>query len=58
MRSVAVAAFKGQLEKPQVDEVLSAEGFGADARSEQLSVEQMQSLCEAFRMKLKEVKDG
>jgi 16S rRNA (adenine1518-N6/adenine1519-N6)-dimethyltransferase len=58
MRSVAVAAFKGQLEKPQVDEVLSSEGFGADARSEQLSVEQMQSLCEAFRMKLKEVKDG
>ena len=55
MRSVAVAAFKGQLDKPQVDEVLSAEGFGADARSEQLSVEQMQSLCEAFRMKLQEV---
>ena len=55
LRSVAVAAFKGQLDKPQVDEVLSAEGYGADARTEQLSVEQMQSLCEAFRLKLKEV---
>lgn len=53
MRSVAVAAFKGQLEKPEVDEVLGSMGFGADARTEQLDVSTMQQLCEAFRQKLK-----
>jgi 16S rRNA (adenine1518-N6/adenine1519-N6)-dimethyltransferase len=52
MRSVAVAAFKGKLTKPDVDQVLSSEGFGPDARTEQLTIEQMQSLCEAFRAKV------
>ncbi|MEM7455037.1 MAG: 16S rRNA (adenine(1518)-N(6)/adenine(1519)-N(6))-dimethyltransferase RsmA [Planctomycetota bacterium] len=55
MRSVAVSAFKGQLEKPQVDEVLDAMGLGADARTEQLTVERIQELCERFRQKLVEV---
>lgn len=55
MRSVAVSAFKGQLEKKHVDAVLVALGHGPDARSEQLSVEQMQELCEGFRQKLIEV---
>ena len=49
MRGVAVAAFKNQLTKPQVDEVLQGLGFGADARTEQLSIEQMQEMCERFR---------
>ncbi len=53
MRSVAVAAFKGQLEKSEVDEVLSSMGFGADARTEQLDLATMQRLCESFRQKLK-----
>ena len=53
MRSVAVAAFKGQLEKSEVDEVLGSMGFGADARTEQLDIATMQKLCEAFRQKLK-----
>ncbi|WP_084417201.1 16S rRNA (adenine(1518)-N(6)/adenine(1519)-N(6))-dimethyltransferase RsmA [Mariniblastus fucicola] len=55
MRSVAVAAFKGQLSKPQVDEVLAEAGLREDARTEQLSVEELQSLCELFRQKLVEV---
>ncbi|MCP4774107.1 MAG: hypothetical protein GY880_07700 [Planctomycetaceae bacterium] len=52
MRSVAVSAFKDQLTKTDVDEVLAELGHGADARTEQLDVEQMQSLCNAFRDKL------
>lgn len=49
LRSVAQSAFKGRLEKPEVDEVLVGEGLGPDARAEQLDVGQMLSLCEAFR---------
>jgi 16S rRNA (adenine1518-N6/adenine1519-N6)-dimethyltransferase len=52
MRSVAVSAFKGQLSKPQVDEVLAAAGLRPDARTEQLTVKEMQNLCELFRQKL------
>jgi 16S rRNA (adenine1518-N6/adenine1519-N6)-dimethyltransferase len=55
MRSVAVSAFKGQLTKPQVDEVLEEMGFGPDARTEQLDVAQMQQLCEKFRQKVIQV---
>ncbi len=55
MRSVAISAFKGQLEKSHVDEVLQELGHGADARSEQLEIAEMQALCEAFRLKLIEV---
>ena len=55
MRSVAISAFKGQLEKSHVDEVLVALGHGPDARSEQLDVTAMQALCEGFRQKLIEV---
>lgn len=52
MRSVAVAAFKGQLSKPQIDEVLSEAGLREDSRTEQLAVAELQSLCELFRQKL------
>lgn len=55
MRSVAISAFKGQLEKAHVDEVLGALGHGTDARSEQLDVTSMQALSEGFRQKLIEV---
>ncbi len=55
MRSVAVSAFKNQLSKPDVDDVLNRLGHGADARSEQLDVESMQTLSEAFRQKVIEV---
>jgi 16S rRNA (adenine1518-N6/adenine1519-N6)-dimethyltransferase len=52
MRSVAVSAFKGQLSKPQVDEVLEQQSISADARTEQLSMQDLQVLCEAFRQQV------
>ncbi len=55
MRSVAISAFKGQLQKSDVDEVLVSLGHGPDARTEQLDVASMQALCEGFRVKLVEV---
>ena len=55
MRSVAVAAFKGQLSKPEVDEVLQSLSIGADARTEQLTCEELQILCEAFRKQVVKV---
>ena len=55
LRSVAVAAFKEQLSKPQVDEVLEGAGLRTDSRTEQLNVEELQALSEHFRKKLIEV---
>jgi len=52
MRSVAISAFKNQLTKPEVDEVLQSMNFGPDARTEQLDISTMQELCERFRQKL------
>ncbi|MEM9943084.1 MAG: 16S rRNA (adenine(1518)-N(6)/adenine(1519)-N(6))-dimethyltransferase RsmA [Planctomycetota bacterium] len=52
MRSVAISAFKGQLEKPDVDDVLTRMEHGPNARTEELSIVQMQALSEAFRQKL------
>ena len=52
MRSVAVSAFKNQLEKVDVDDVLGRLGHGADVRSEQLDIESMLALSEAFRQKV------
>lgn len=51
LRSVAISAFKLELEKPEVDEVLQALELGPQARTEQLPVETLQALCEAFRQK-------
>ena len=55
LRSVAISAFKTELSKPQVDEVLQEMGLGPQARTEQLSVEELQALCELFRKKVLEV---
>lgn len=52
MRSVAVAAFKGQLTKAHIDEVLNSADLKPDARTEQLSVTGLQNLGELFRSKL------
>ena len=52
MRSVAVAAFKGQLEKSQVDEVLTNMELGPETRTEQLPIEVLQELGEQFRQQL------
>ncbi len=55
LRSVAVSAFKGQLSKPDVDEVLGKAELKEDSRTEQLSVADLQGLSELFRQKLVEV---
>ncbi|MEZ6095809.1 MAG: 16S rRNA (adenine(1518)-N(6)/adenine(1519)-N(6))-dimethyltransferase RsmA [Pirellulaceae bacterium] len=55
LRAVAVSGFRDKLSKPQVDEVLQSQELGTEARAEQLTVEQHQRLCEAFRQKLLEL---
>ncbi len=55
MRSVAISAFKRQLEKSHVDEVLQSMALGPDARTEQLTLDQLRELCEHFRQKVIEV---
>jgi 16S rRNA (adenine1518-N6/adenine1519-N6)-dimethyltransferase len=52
LRGVAVSAFKNELSKSQVDEVLASQQLGPTARTEELSVERLLALCEAFRDKL------
>jgi 16S rRNA (adenine1518-N6/adenine1519-N6)-dimethyltransferase len=52
LRGVAVSAFKNELSKPEVDDVLTSQQLGPTARTEELSVERLLSLCEAFRGKL------
>lgn len=52
LRSVLVAAMKGQLTKPQVDAILESQELGPTARAEELEVERMLSLCEATRQAL------
>lgn len=49
MRSVAVAAFKGRLDKGAIDRVLAHHGHGPQTRTEQLTIAEMQALCESFR---------
>ncbi len=56
LRSVVVAAMKGQLTKPQVDAVLEAQELGPTARAEELDVDRMLSLCEGIRQALSEAK--
>jgi 16S rRNA A1518/A1519 N6-dimethyltransferase RsmA/KsgA/DIM1 with predicted DNA glycosylase/AP lyase activity len=53
---VIVSAFKEQLEKEDVDEVLTRLRFGPDARAEQLDVETLLMLSEAFRIKVSQVR--
>ena len=52
LRSVAISAFKDRLDKPAIDSVLAANQLGAHARTEQLSIEQLQKLCESFRQQM------
>lgn len=51
LRSVVISAYKGRLEKAQVDEVLDQLGFGPTARAEELDVPTLQQLCWALREK-------
>ena len=52
LRSVLLSAFKNQLTKLQVDEVLKALEYGPNQRAEQMEVDQILQLCEAMRAKL------
>ncbi len=49
LRSEVLSAFKGRLDKPTTDRILTQMELAMDARAEQLSVEQMLSLCELIR---------
>lgn len=49
LRSELLSAFKGKLDKPTVDAIIDREGLLPTARAEELSVEQMLSLCECIR---------
>ena len=52
LRSVLNSAFKRELQKAEVDEVLEASPFHAEMRAEQLKVEEIQQLGELFRQKV------
>jgi 16S rRNA (adenine1518-N6/adenine1519-N6)-dimethyltransferase len=52
LRGVLIAAYKEQLDKPTIDMILSDLQFSANARAEELSVDQMLSLCEQVRRRL------
>lgn len=52
LRSVILSGYKGRLDKPQVDAVMAALGFGATTRAEELDIATMLRLCEAIRARL------
>lgn len=52
LRSGLVAAMQEHLDKPAVDEVLAPFQFPVDVRAEQLDLETIQKLCEAFRQRM------
>lgn len=52
LRGVVLAAFKGRLDKPTVDEIIARVGISADSRAEELSVEEMIDLADAVRTQL------
>jgi 16S rRNA (adenine1518-N6/adenine1519-N6)-dimethyltransferase len=58
LRSVIISAFKNELGKSDVDEVLATTDFGPDQRAEQLSIDEMIALCDAFRSKLGQTDAG
>jgi 16S rRNA A1518/A1519 N6-dimethyltransferase RsmA/KsgA/DIM1 with predicted DNA glycosylase/AP lyase activity len=55
---VIISAFKEQLDKEAVDEVLTRLHFASDARAEQLDVQTLLMLSEAFRVKVLEAQDA
>lgn len=52
LRSVILSGYKGRLDKPQVDAIMSELGFGETTRAEQLDIAAMFRLCEAVRGRL------
>jgi len=53
LRKELLSAFKNRLDKPEIDEILTALGHNPDVRAEQLSLAEMLTLCEATRQALK-----
>jgi 16S rRNA (adenine1518-N6/adenine1519-N6)-dimethyltransferase len=49
LRSCLLSAYKGQLDKPTVDQIMQSQQIEANARTEQLSVPRLLALCEAVR---------
>ncbi|MFP6577018.1 MAG: rRNA adenine dimethyltransferase family protein, partial [Pirellulaceae bacterium] len=49
LRSVILSAFKGELDKPTVDEILQGQGVSLQVRAEALHVQQILGLSEAVR---------
>lgn len=52
LRSVILSAYKGRLEKPDVDAILAEMGLPHETRAEELDVATMLKLCETVRAKL------
>jgi 16S rRNA (adenine1518-N6/adenine1519-N6)-dimethyltransferase len=52
LRSVILSAYKGRLDKPDVDAIMADLGFGETTRAEQLDVPIMLRLCETIRARL------
>lgn len=52
LRSVVLSAFKGVLDKPDVDDVMGTMGLGSNARAEELNVETIKQLSEHLRQKV------
>ena len=52
LRSGLISALQEHLDKPAVDEVLAPFNFPVDVRAEQLTLEGIQLLCEAFRQRM------
>jgi 16S rRNA (adenine1518-N6/adenine1519-N6)-dimethyltransferase len=53
LRSELISAFKDQLEKPEVDQVMADLGLNPQSRAEELSVDQMLKLFERCQQQLK-----
>jgi 16S rRNA (adenine1518-N6/adenine1519-N6)-dimethyltransferase len=52
LRNVLVSAYKQQLSKTEIDEILAEQNLTGDIRAEQLSVEAMIALCDAIHSRI------
>ncbi len=52
LRSGLLGAYKGELSKPQMDEIMAELNYGPETRAEQLDLSEMHRLCEALRQRI------
>ena len=52
LRSVMLSAYKGQLDKPAVDQIMEQHQMAHDVRTEQLGIETMLELCDTVRARI------